>query len=593
MMKRTRWLCRLIAFLLLAACTSGDRQQRLAQLEELERQNVADSLMTNDSLAQALADFFDHHGTSNERLRAHYILGRTYADLGEAPAAINAYLDAAACADTTAQDCDWAKLSRVYGQMSSIMYKQNLLNDYVKAIDNSISYAWRAGDSIQALTEKMHKVLVYYRMDESDVLLNMFDETFSEIINYIGIKLASKYSLISVKPLLMRNNLEKADTLLRLYEQESGYVDSLGIVEKGRELYYYYKGLNYMFRQQVDSAEFFFRKEIAQGQGFFEKNTGAHGLANLFYQEHRYDSAAKYALYSYDMMDSVYAHKVTDEVNKTAALYNYSRFQQKALAEQQRANQEKEDKIRIGFLLFLTLCILAAVLLIWQKKRKKVQKTFATIVYEYNEVRKELEQLQEQKNAYQELIDEKTEAIQRLEGEKLLLQSQKQAFAEKEQNIRQKNRELDELFLRNTQLSLEIEEGKYTIQQLQVKLDEYRQKLGLEMSKANSALIDSGIFELLQKNTSLTAREWKTINKIVNEKLPTFSQLLLSKQEILNLEERKLCILFRLHCYQKDVCTLMDMKQSTVSKRASIIMEKIFKENGGSRSLQQRLEEYC
>ena len=592
-MKRTRWLCRLIAFLLLAACTSGDRQQRLAQLEELERQNVADSLMTNDSLAQALADFFDRHGTSNERLRAHYILGRTYADLGEAPAAINAYLDAATCADTTAQDCDWAKLSRVYGQMSSIMYKQNLLNDYVKAIDNSISYAWRAGDSIQALTEKMHKVLVYYRMDESDVLLNMFDETFSEIINYIGIKLASKYSLISVKPLLMRNNLEKADTLLRLYEQESGYVDSLGIVEKGRELYYYYKGLNYMFRQQVDSAEFFFRKEIAQGQGFFEKNTGAHGLANLFYQEHRYDSAAKYALYSYDMMDSVYAHKVTDEVNKTAALYNYSRFQQKALAEQQRANQEKEDKIRIGFLLFLTLCILAAVLLIWQKKRKKVQKTFATIVYEYNEVRKELEQLQEQKNAYQELIDEKTEAIQRLEGEKLLLQSQKQAFAEKEQNIRQKNRELDELFLRNTQLSLEIEEGKYTIQQLQVKLDEYRQKLGLEMSKANSALIDSGIFELLQKNTSLTAREWKTINKIVNEKLPTFSQLLLSKQEILNLEERKLCILFRLHCYQKDVCTLMDMKQSTVSKRASIIMEKIFKENGGSRSLQQRLEEYC
>ncbi len=60
MMKRTRWLCRLIAFLLLAACTSGDRQQRLAQLEELERRNVADSLMTNDSLAQALADFFDH-----------------------------------------------------------------------------------------------------------------------------------------------------------------------------------------------------------------------------------------------------------------------------------------------------------------------------------------------------------------------------------------------------------------------------------------------------------------------------------------------------------------------------------------------------
>ena len=92
--------------LLLASCTGGHHQQMLAQLEELERQNVADSLMTNDSLALALADFFDRHGTPNEQLRAHYILGRTYADMGEAPAALNAYLDAADCADTTAIDCD-------------------------------------------------------------------------------------------------------------------------------------------------------------------------------------------------------------------------------------------------------------------------------------------------------------------------------------------------------------------------------------------------------------------------------------------------------------------------------------------------------
>ena len=109
-MKRTRWLCRLIAFLLLAACTSGDRQQRLAQLEELERQNVADSLMTNDSLAQALADFFDRHGTPNERLRAHYILGRTYADLGEAPAALDSFYNALSCVDNSIFQEDYRTL---------------------------------------------------------------------------------------------------------------------------------------------------------------------------------------------------------------------------------------------------------------------------------------------------------------------------------------------------------------------------------------------------------------------------------------------------------------------------------------------------
>ena len=578
---------------LLAACTSGDRQQRLAQLEELERQNVADSLMTNDSLAQALADFFDRHGTPNERMRAHYILGRTYADLGEAPAAINAYLDAATCADTTAQDCDWAKLSRVYGQMADVFYKQNLMEDYISNVNQAVYYAWKANDTVQAINENALKIGGYVQLKQDSLVISSFNSAFDQLKDLYGEGVASRYCPLVLSSLLSEGKTEDAGTYLNLYRNKSGYFDSLGNIDQGREIYYYYVGLYYLSRQEYDSAATYFRKELNTGRDIENQCFGSRGLSIAFQHLHQPDSSAKYAIYAFAMNDSVYAHKVTDEVNKTAALYNYSRFQQKALAEQQRANQEKEDKIRIGFLLFLTLCILAAVLLIWQKKRKKVQKTFATIVYEYNEVRKELEQLQEQKNAYQELIDEKTEAIQRLEGEKILLQSQKQAFAEKEQNIRQKNRELDELFLRNTQLSLEIEEGKNTIQQLQIKLDEYRQKLGLEMSKANSALIDSGIFELLQKNTSLTAREWKTINKIVNEKLPTFSQLLLSKQEILNLEERKLCILFRLHCYQKDVCTLMDMKQSTVSKRASIIMEKIFKENGGSRSLQQRLEEYC
>jgi hypothetical protein len=70
---------------LLAAC--GDGRQRRLQLEELERQNRADSLMTNDSLARDLVLWFDRHGTPNEQMRAHYILGRTHYDRGELPQA--------------------------------------------------------------------------------------------------------------------------------------------------------------------------------------------------------------------------------------------------------------------------------------------------------------------------------------------------------------------------------------------------------------------------------------------------------------------------------------------------------------------------
>ena len=58
--------------LILGACAGDEHRKMLAHLEELERQNLADSVMANDSLAERLAVYFDQHGTTNERMRAHY-----------------------------------------------------------------------------------------------------------------------------------------------------------------------------------------------------------------------------------------------------------------------------------------------------------------------------------------------------------------------------------------------------------------------------------------------------------------------------------------------------------------------------------------
>ena len=59
-----------LLLLLLAACGES-HEQMLRQLEELERMNRADSVMLNDTLARQLTQYFDRHGDSNERMRAH------------------------------------------------------------------------------------------------------------------------------------------------------------------------------------------------------------------------------------------------------------------------------------------------------------------------------------------------------------------------------------------------------------------------------------------------------------------------------------------------------------------------------------------
>ena len=90
------------------------------RLQKLNEYNKADSVFHTTTEAQALVDYFEDHGTPNEKMLAYYLLGRAYYDIHEAPLALNSFQTASEKADTTADNCDYRQLSRVYGQMSSL-----------------------------------------------------------------------------------------------------------------------------------------------------------------------------------------------------------------------------------------------------------------------------------------------------------------------------------------------------------------------------------------------------------------------------------------------------------------------------------------
>ena len=96
----------------------------LAVLDEADSLNRNYIPFTTDSVLKEATEWFDSHGSANERMRAHYLLGCAYRDMGEAPAALQSYHDAVDCADTTSTDCDYRLLSRVHGQMADLFYWQ-------------------------------------------------------------------------------------------------------------------------------------------------------------------------------------------------------------------------------------------------------------------------------------------------------------------------------------------------------------------------------------------------------------------------------------------------------------------------------------
>ena len=93
-------------------------------LDSINTLNRNDQPFTSAGV-QPYVDYFDDHGTPNDQMLAHYLLGRAYHEHGEAPMALQCYQEATERADTTATDCDYKQLSRVYGQMADIFYYQH------------------------------------------------------------------------------------------------------------------------------------------------------------------------------------------------------------------------------------------------------------------------------------------------------------------------------------------------------------------------------------------------------------------------------------------------------------------------------------
>lgn len=313
----------LFVLCLLHACDDGSYQR--LQLEELERQNRADSLMTNDSLALSLAQWFDRHGTSNEQMRAHYILGRTYADLGEAPAALESYHNAIDRADTTAADCDYAKLSRVHAQKAEVFYYQLLPDNMIQEERLAMRYAQMAKDTLQFIGCYAMMAEGYDMKDILDSALFILTEAHRLYKQSNHEALAASLCCSLADVYLRKGNGQGAKDALLEFEAKTGFFDSLGNIEQGREVYYYIKGLSYLYFGQIDSAEYCFRKELATVRDANNQMAAYKGLQKVYENKKNLDSLVKYSNSFIEAANYSHNEMEMQTLLRLKTVYDYSR----------------------------------------------------------------------------------------------------------------------------------------------------------------------------------------------------------------------------------------------------------------------------
>lgn len=576
-MKHIRPILMMLCGLWLLYGCGADKEQMLRQLEQLEQANRADSVMRNDSLAKDLVAYFDKHGTPNERMRAHYILGRTYSDIGEAPRAISSYQDAIDAADTTDTNFDFSTLSCVYSQMATIFHSQLLLTNEIEARNKASHFAFRANQIQWAIYDQVMSSVAYMLLNKRDSAEIILKSALEQYRKHGYTQQALRYS----KTLLYiyidnPQRLTEAKTLMDEFEANSELFDEHHELPPSQRHYYEYKGKYFENILQLDSAEYYYRKIYRPGMSYVSQDPMYRGLLSVFSKRHQADSIAKYAQLYCMANDSSIAIKDQDVIAQMAANYNYSRLQKEA-----HESEVKAYKTLLGLIIAVVLLgiFILVAFLIWKSNQRKIDRLktkFADATDEYEE---NLHELQILESIHQQVIAT-------IQQELAEAQSENSGFREKyvkaQQSISQINQDYE------SEKSRLLEENET----LQKRIDELQKN---DVISRNYAASDSFAKEDIVRRiceiadsplTKVTEAEWKILTKAFANSFPILFHDL--SQKCNNTQYIRVCILTVIGIGGDEQANMMEITKQRVSNIKSALNEDLFNETS-SRTLYKNL----
>ena len=383
------------------------------QLLRMKALNKTDCPLDTDTLA-SLVKYFDRHGTANDRMLANYILGCYYICKGNPPEAMRYLHLAADAADTTDAGCDWRTLHKIHVHTAQQLMYQNALMDAMDENALALKYAMAAKDTFNAIITLEQCSNIYLNQGIVDKAFDIRSKLYGMYMRHGYAKEAA----ISLGPLIRilaeRGNLAESKRCLDIYEKESGLIDRNGNVEKGREAYYANKGIYMAKINNLDSAEYYFRK-CADVVDLSDVLRDCHvGMSDIYKRKHDPDSVAKYAELARITTDSMYAEMNTTHIQQMRAMYDYNGYKLSAEIYKRKSLSARLTTIITA----IVVSILAICVAIYIRKKRRVRRMevikYERSIAELEKARLELYTVNESQQAEMaRMIDEKTKEIEK------------------------------------------------------------------------------------------------------------------------------------------------------------------------------------
>ena len=510
------------------------KQRMRYELLRHKAMNKACITFTSDSVMKEVVDYYEDHGSANQRMLANYVLGCVYRDMHEVPLALEYYNKATEQADTTAADCDYGTLYRVYSQMGFLFSKQYLPYQLLDAFGKAEKYAYLAKDTLNAIINYQNKGDAYDYLGKKDsvVAINLRSANMFMRIgdNYnAAIALGCNYSYY----------IEKQDSVnaKKAFEAyfSTGYEGNLEY-EDSKAYVLCQKGIYYMFTGQLDSACYILQQSLKFCKSFSNKAATTKALAHYYAKVNQPSLAMKYALQSSEYNDSSLMEARKNQLQQMQAMYDYGRNQEIARMAEQKATRSTQMNYMVVFACVILLLFLSYIYrkqLVLKKKRIAVSK----LLYEDSLLK-----------------------LKRLQDEKAKL------VAENDNKLFQV-----------------IMEKENTIDKLKAEISDIQDKYSLtSVSNVELTLMDSSIckkikFIELHPKKSMCEEDWKELANTIENAIPNFIPVLKNR---LNDKDYQICLLIRLGFSTSLIAKLLGLSDAAISKSRKTMLKKICRKEG-------------
>ena len=506
-----------------------------------DAQNKTFSKILPSKELESLIGYVKYTGDSFELARAYYLLGSAYRDEGEKPKALECYHKSASLLVQKNNKKTLLFLSRIYGQIADIFDSQNLPNMTLVSASKAQKYSLLAGDTAFCATSLSRCMVSYQLLNKYDLSVRQGWRAVALYKKVNDLKNAAITNGLLALSYIRMGQYKMAKRCLVEYRNNAEVYDKNGDIEHGREIHYEILGEYYIGINQLDSAEYYFRKTLTNHEDGDCQEAGHHGLYLLYKKIGNKDSLAKYADLAYQINDKRILGLSSREIQNMQQLYNYTRSQEIAKQEQERSG--RLTNWVIGLSGGLLVCILMIVLYYNKVKAKRKQ--------EHREYEKKLECLIEAKQKQKLLLDNQIEQMTEETNRQIEVLSEQLAAYQDDKNMSDRQRKEDEL------------------QASEICRKFHQVGAGLE---------------------TLGQDDWKELETLLFAEYPLFQTKMIAYRHTMMPDDYQLCLLSRLRFAPYEIGNILSLKSSNVTMKRKRLLKILFDKEGNAKTFDKLLQ---